>query len=95
MLADRVACGAWRLRRAVEIKGAAFVEEERDRREHDAMFPKDRDERCMIGFCAEHLAVGGQLLNLTRYEAAIERGMFQVSVAKILDDDPAACEPGG
>src|SRR5262249_5082897 len=57
VLADRVACGAWRLRRAIEIEAAAFVEEERNRREFDAMFPKDRNERCMIGFCADHLAV--------------------------------------
>jgi hypothetical protein len=61
----------------VEIEGAAFIEEERDRRQDDAMSPESRDERCMIGFCADHLAVGGRLLNLTRYEAVIERGMFQ------------------
>lgn len=68
LLADRVVSGAWRLRRFVAVEGAVF----------EGSRKTWKGEERGLGHAFVSSAVNGDVFSkLTRYEAALERGLFR------------------
>ena len=77
MLADRVVGQAWRLRRAAMLD-AALLAYERDGAD---LFASVKGDERALGFAFRRCVASGSPVILSRYESAIERGMFAALAA--------------
>ncbi len=78
MLAERVIVAAWRMRRAVEAEAATLADEHADREAWYARFPPDRRAVTAATLVTNAWCRSVQRVALiSRYEGALERGMFQ------------------